>query len=96
MTDTPKNADMHEVIKDLEEVVEKNPKNVIAHHQLGLVYRQVGRIDDAIRELEKALEIDDQSVESLINLGAVHFDRGNVDKALELNERAIRVAPDMA
>ena len=96
MSDNVQQADLKTVVKDLEEVVEKNPQNVMAHHQLGLVYRQVGRVEDAIKELEMALELDDQSVESLINLGAIYFDRGDVEKALSLNEQALRVAPDMA
>ncbi len=57
MSENAQQADIKTVVKDLEDVVEKNPKNVMAHHQLGLVYRKVGRVEDAIRELERALEL---------------------------------------
>ena len=70
------------VIAELEKICKENPDNIIAHHKLGLVYRQAGRIDEAICELEKAIELDDHSVESYINLGAIFFDRGDVDRAL--------------
>ena len=39
--------------EELEEKCAKKPNSVTAHHHLGLVYRQAGRIDDAIRELEE-------------------------------------------
>ncbi|MCI5228038.1 MAG: tetratricopeptide repeat protein, partial [Candidatus Electrothrix sp. AX2] len=50
------------VINELEKICKENPDNIIAHHKLGLIYRQAGRTDDAIRELEKAIELDDHSV----------------------------------
>ena len=54
----------------------------MAHHHLGLVYRQAGRQDDAIRELKRAIEIDEHSAESLINLGAIYFELGRLDEAI--------------
>jgi Tfp pilus assembly protein PilF len=85
-----------DAIAEIEKICKGNPDNVIAHHKLGLLYRQAGRTDEAIRELEKAIELDNQSVESYINLGAIYFDRGDVAKALELNEQALAVTPLMA
>ena len=96
MTVTQGENDIAAAIKDLEKVVEQNPDNVIAHHQLGLVYRQAGRIEDAISELEKAIQLDDQSVESLINLGAIFYSQGDIDRALALNEKVLKIAPNMA
>ncbi|MCI5144364.1 MAG: tetratricopeptide repeat protein, partial [Candidatus Electrothrix sp. AR3] len=74
------------VIGEMEKICKENPENIIAHHKLGLVYRQAGQLDDAIRELKKAIELDDHSVESYINLGAIYFDKGEVEQALLLNE----------
>jgi len=93
--DIEKKASLDDVISELQKIAEKNPDNVIAHHKLGLVYRQAGRIEEAIAHLERAVEIDDQSVESFINLGAIYFDQGDVDRALKLNEKALFIAPDM-
>ena len=78
MAETQKGLDIKSVIAELEKICAEKPGNVIAHHQLGLVYRQAGRLDEAIRELSKAIELDNQSVESLINLGAIYFDKGDV------------------
>ncbi|MCI5191243.1 MAG: hypothetical protein D3905_15955, partial [Candidatus Electrothrix sp. AS4_5] len=39
------------VINELEKICKENPDNIIAHHKLGLIYRQAGRTDDAICEL---------------------------------------------
>lgn len=59
----------------------------MARHHLGLVYRQVGRVDEAITQLEKAIELDNQSMESMINLGAIFFDRGDTDRAFKPTSR---------
>jgi tetratricopeptide (TPR) repeat protein len=96
MTETMKTADLAEVIADLEKEVGEKPENIMARHQLGLVYRQAGRIDEAIAALEKVIEKDNQSMESMINLGAIFFERGDTDRALELNQRALKVSPKMA
>jgi tetratricopeptide (TPR) repeat protein len=84
------------VIAEQEKICQEHPNNIIAHHTLGLLYRQTGRADEAIRELKRAIELDDHSVESYINLGAIYFDRGEVDRALELNEKALSITPQMA
>ena len=89
MTETAKQADIQEVIADLEKVVAEQPDNVMARHHLGLVYRQAGRSDEAVQQLEKAIQLDTQSMESMINLGAIYFERGEYDRALELNQRAL-------
>jgi tetratricopeptide (TPR) repeat protein len=94
--DTQPKVSLEAVIGELKKICNDNPENVIAHHKLGLVYRQAGRIDDAIRELEKAIELDDQSMESYINLGSIYFDQGDVDRALQLNEKALTISPLMA
>jgi Tfp pilus assembly protein PilF len=97
MTDNkPKSLPMQAVIAEQEKICQEHPNNIIAHHTLGLLYRQAGRPDDAIRELERAIELDDHSVESYINLGAIYFDQGDVDRALELNEKALAITPQMA
>jgi Flp pilus assembly protein TadD len=56
MTTTAKQADLNEVIADLEKLVAEKPDNVMARHHLGLVYRRAGRSDDAVTQLEKAIE----------------------------------------
>lgn len=87
---------LEQVIAEQERVVAEKPDNVMARHQLGLIYRKAGRMDDALRELEKAVALDPQSLESLINLGALYFDRGDEDRALQLNRQVVDIYPEMA
>ncbi len=81
--------DINDVIAELEEKCKEQPKSVIAHHHLALVYRKAGRLDDAIRELKTAIDIDEQSTESYINLGGILFEQGKTDEALEVNKKAL-------
>ncbi len=88
--------DLAKVTEELEKKCQDNPKSIMAHHHLGLVYMKAGRTEAAIASLEKAIKLDPLSAESMINLGAIYFGKGDIAKAKELNEQAIEVQPEAA
>lgn len=91
MADKNMQEDLGKVIEELEKKRAEKPDSITVHHQLGLVYRKAGRIEEALAALEKAIDLDPFSVESLVNLGGLYFDAGNMDKAQEVNERALSI-----
>jgi tetratricopeptide (TPR) repeat protein len=91
MAKNSKQEDLTKVITEMEQKCSDKPGSVMAHHNLGLVYRKAGRLAEAVAALEKAIELDPFSVESLINLGALYFDMGDVDKAQAVNEQALNI-----
>ena len=88
--------DLSKVIEELEKKCRELPENIMAHHNLAMVYRKAGRNEDAIRELERCLEIDPNSVEAMVNLGALFFEQGMIDQALEANQKALKVTEEAA
>lgn len=96
MAGNSKQEDLDKVIKEMKQQCADRPGSVMAHHNLGLVYRKAGRLQEAAAALEKAIDLDPFSVESLINLGALYFDRGDIDKAQKVNEQALAINPTSA
>ena len=47
----------HEAIAKFEDVITLDPNYVPAYHQLGLLYAQLNRRDDALKTLEKGIQI---------------------------------------
>lgn len=74
--------------------VRRNPEDTTALTNLGLVYRNAGRLDDAALYLERALRLQPGSVELLLLLGEVHAQAGEVAKAIDVYESASKKAPD--
>ena len=67
-------------------------------HQLGLIYKKVGRIDDAIRSLNQSLSLTEKSGDILQRsktleiLGMISADRGEDPRALALYNQSLELA----
>ena len=59
-----------------------------------LVYRRMGRWEDAIEEFEKALMVDPVSQILLYNIGETHYWMGKYPKAIEYFNRIIMIDPE--
>ncbi len=73
-----------------------NPDYAEAHYNLGVVYGQQGRIDEAIREYQAALRINPDYAEAHHNLGLVYGQQGRTDEAIREYQAALRINPDYA
>ncbi|HEX3359268.1 MAG TPA: tetratricopeptide repeat protein [Tepidisphaeraceae bacterium] len=74
------------------DTVNKNPNAWIAHNNLGVVYLNEDKLDDAERQFNRALELKPDHVEALMNLGLIADKRGDVNKAIEFMRNAIRAS----
>lgn len=63
------------------EVLEKQPGNVIAHYNLGVIFQKRNFIDDALREYGAALTSNPKYVPALFNSATIY---GNTDPALAI------------
>ena len=70
-------------------IVNREPYNEIAWHNLALSYYNLGLHDEAIECLEKSLEIDDESADSWYTLASIYSENYLVNDALFTLERAL-------
>ncbi len=67
----------------LERAVRYAPDNARAHYNLGLLYSQLGKVEQADRTLQQAVELQPNNPEHLYALVTIHRDHGNMDKAVK-------------
>lgn len=83
-----------EPVKLYEDIVAKSPNRASVHFDLGKIYRDAGRGDDAAREYKKAIALDPQYAAPHTNLGNLYRDSGLTELAIEEYRAALRIKPD--
>ncbi len=59
-----------------------NPRDSDAHYQLGLIYQQRRRVDEASASFHRAVEINDEEIDAQHQLGRIAIERGNPTEAI--------------
>ena len=77
-------------------LTESNPELGGPHANLGLMYRQTGKLPEAVPALERAVQASPQQPAYFNQLGVAYRQQGQFNKAREAYERAIALAPDYA
>ncbi len=75
--------------KHLKKVLAKDPRNVDAHHLMGLVASELGHHDAAVRHLETAIALNGKVAELHNNLGEAYRRAGDFERAVACYRRAI-------
>jgi tetratricopeptide (TPR) repeat protein len=73
----------------------ENPASAPANLSLGLVYLEVGRIDDALKAIEQARKTQD-SEDALVALGMIYYQKKDFKRAAGSMEAALKLAPNRA
>lgn len=74
---------------ELEEIVEKRPKNIKARLMLGNVYARTGEVEKATRLFEGVLKMEPGQDEAYANLGAIYERQGTNAAAENRNDDAM-------
>jgi tetratricopeptide (TPR) repeat protein len=82
--------------KQYQTVLAKDPKNLDALSNLGVVYFRIGKIRSAESTLKKALAIAPNDDFVLTTLGIVHYRQSRFDDALKELTKAIEINPNSA
>jgi tetratricopeptide (TPR) repeat protein len=82
--------------KQYQTVLAKNPRNLDALSNLGVVYFRTGKIRSAESTLKKALTIAPNDDFVLTTLGIVHYRQSKFDEALKELRKAIELNPNSA
>jgi tetratricopeptide (TPR) repeat protein len=78
------------------DTLKKNPTCWMAYNNLGLIYYQAKRVDEAISQYERSLEINPDNVEAHNNLGNALRQKGSLNEAIVHYQKALTIKPDFA
>lgn len=70
-----------------------DPSNAQYRVELGKLYWQTGRLEEARQEFSKALELAPQSAELRVNLGALYWHFGEKEEGLKYLDSALQLDP---
>jgi type IV pilus biogenesis/stability protein PilW len=83
-----------EAIENYEKAIAADPGNLEAYNNLGVVFKEAGRLDQAAGLLQRALALDPKYEKALNNLGVVRYLKGQYEDAIGLFRRAIAINPE--
>lgn len=69
---------------------------MVAHSNLGIALRDLGRKEEALEHFRKAVELDVTFAPAQTNLGQTLLDLGQADEALPHSQEAVRLDPNSA
>jgi Flp pilus assembly protein TadD len=76
--------------------IKRNPKAWMAHENLGVLFLETGRPEDAIDQFNKALTIKPDHASAEANLGNAFLRMGQLDEAIVYYEKALQLKSDSA
>jgi tetratricopeptide (TPR) repeat protein len=79
-----------EAVKYFQSAIELAPTFYEAHNQLGLAYKEMGRLDDAEQEFLTAHKLNSTNVDPLLSLMALYLDKNDLDRAVTTGEQAVK------
>lgn len=77
------------VLKDIEEILQGDPKNIDAHLLAGKIYANMGLYDKALRKGMDVLEVNDLSDNAYLLMGSIYYKIGEKEKAVSSFKKAI-------
>jgi tetratricopeptide (TPR) repeat protein len=77
----------------LKDTISKNPGSWMSYGNLGYLYMEQGKTDEAIDCFRHAIQLNPSSFEAINNLGLALSAKGKLDEAIEKYERALELNP---
>lgn len=91
-----RNGVWHSRVSLWEDVVRKSPSLAYARNNLGIIYMEDGRLDDAMREFNAAIRLKPDHERAYNNLGMVYARSGRIAEAAKAFREALALRPDNA
>jgi len=84
-------VDVEEVFAKFKEGVGKQIEvdDADMHYDLGIAYKEIGKLDDAVRELQLAAQDGNRACVCESMIGSIHMDRGEVAHAIDAFQRGL-------
>ena len=62
-----------------------------AHNNLGKIYQEQGRLEDAQQEYQTAVDLDSRYGTAIVNLGTIYYSKGETESAIDKYKQAINI-----
>jgi len=89
------NAYWRDPLTFYERALQYSPESPVLYNNLGILYGDMNRLDDAIHMFEKAIEVEPKYIYAYHNLGKAYHLTGEDKKAVALYEQLLEVFPDL-
>ncbi len=83
-----------EASKRFRRAIEIRDNNVLAHHNLGLVYLLEGNLDSAEIQIKKGMDVDSLAPDGYYQMARIYQERGDVSNAIMSLEKLQTIMPD--
>jgi Tfp pilus assembly protein PilF len=77
-----------------EDVIAKAPGNYRAYNNLGVVFKEKGKLDEATKQFQQSVDIESSHPAAYFNLGDVQYRLGNYARAEEYLKKAFDMRPN--
>ncbi|MCF8721530.1 tetratricopeptide repeat protein [Nitrospina gracilis] len=88
-----RNKDYFAALEYYEKAQKLDPGNARIHNNRALIYKEMGRLQDAIGELLQAVRLDPAYVKAYNNLGLLYYQFGDGMRAIRNFEKAMEIDP---
>jgi Tfp pilus assembly protein PilF len=78
-----------QAMKSFETAIKVAPEFYQAHNELGVLYKEAGRVDDAETEFIRAHELNRTNIEPLLNLTTLYIDENKPERAVNTSQEAV-------
>lgn len=89
-------GDFEKAVKNLERAVELDSKDLGAHFNLALSYKEINLMGKAEEEFKKVVELDPSHKLALFHLGKMYYEQKRYDEAIEQLSHAVKSDPASA
>lgn len=88
------NGAFDQAVTQFRRVLERDPSNFEAQHNLAFAYLQMGRNADAVREFKKAIGLNGKNAETWSNLAVAYENLGNTKSSIDALSNAVNLDPN--
>lgn len=89
-------GDLDGALTEYKKVLALDPKNPLAHNNLGIIYKRKGLYISAVEEFKAALEALPNYFKTYNNLANVYYERGYYDEAIKYYQKCLSIKPNFA
>ncbi len=83
-----------EALRFLDEALAENPRLAEAYYDKGVIFQELGDIEEAVKAYQKALELKPTLAVAAGNLATIYREQGMVARSLEVLDTALAASPD--